>query len=402
MIPHPDRSIAWATVSHPRRRRQTSPGIAQMCSTVATSTRALQSSGGDGAGFATLRVMLAYFDSSIGWGELLKRTAKETQADNGLGLAAQLAYYFFLALFPALLFLLALASFLPAQDLVGRGLSMAQGFAPDQVMGIVGDQLKNIANGRQGGLLSFGVLAAVWSSSAAMVAIIDALNRAYDVEDARPWWKQRLVAILLTIGVAVFLVISAALVIAGPELAGYVADRFGLGDAVEWTWKIVQWPVVFVLVATAIGLIYHFAPDVDQDFAWITPGSLFATLLWLAGSLAFRFYVVNFGSYNATYGAIGGVMVLMLWLYLTGLVIVAGAEMNAEIEHASAHGKAAGEKAPGRRKAIGARAERELRNRQRREPERAARAVRPHPGVAFGRVGALVGGAIAMLFRRRV
>ncbi len=346
--------------------------------------------------------MLAYFESSIGWGELLKRTAKETRADNGLGLAAQLAYYFFLALFPALLFLLALASFLPAQDLVGRGLSMVQGFAPDQVMGIIGDQLKNIANGRQGGLLSFGVLAAVWSSSAAMVAIIEALNHAYDVEDARPWWKQRLVAVLLTIGVAVFLVISAALVIAGPELAGYVADRFGLGTAVEWTWKIVQWPVVFALVATAIGLIYHFAPDVDQDFAWITSGSLFATLLWLAGSLAFRFYVVNFGSYNATYGAIGGVMVLMLWLYMTGLVIVAGAEMNAEIEHASPHGKAAGEKVSGRRKAIGARAERELRNRQSREPEGAPRTVRPRQGVAFGRVGALVGGAIAMLFRRRV
>lgn len=354
--------------------------------------------------------MLAHFDSPLSWGELLKRTLREIKTDNGLGLAAQLAYYFFLALFPALLFLLALASFLPAQDVVGRIVGLLQGVAPQQVLDIIRDQLGQIAEGRQGGLLSFGVIAAVWSSSAAMVAIIDALNRAYDVEDQRPWWKQRLTAVLLTSGVALFVLVAFALVIAGPQTAEFVAARVGLGDVFAWTWKILQWPVVFALVATAIGLIYYFAPDVDQDFAWITPGSLLATLLWLVGSLLFRLYVVNFGSYNETYGAIGGVMVLMLWLYLTGLVILFGAEMNAEIEHASAHGKAPGEKVPGQRKSIGARAAREFRERQTRPATPAqgptmpaARQPRPSAaGFVVARTLALAGGALAALTGRRV
>jgi len=369
--------------------------------------------------------MLAYFESSLTWRELFTRTLRETQADRGLGLAAQLAYYFFLALFPALLFLIAVASYLPAHDLVGRVVGMLQGAAPAEVIEIIRTQLEKIAGGRQAGLLSFGVLAALWSSSAAMVAVIDALNRAYDVEDARPWWKQRVTAILLTVGVALFILVSFALVVAGPQLADWLAARIGLGAAFTWTWKILQWPLVFVLVATAIGLIYYFAPDVDQDFAWITPGSLLATVLWFVGSLAFRFYVVNFGSYNETYGAIGGVMVLMLWLYLTGLCIIVGAEMNAEIEHAAPHAKAPGEKVPGQRKAIGARAAREFQERQERERSRPSVPARPapspgpaphadgstsYPRAATGgpglhgatRMGALIAAAAALLFGRRV
>ena len=302
--------------------------------------------------------MLAYFDSPLDTGELLKRTLRETQADNGLGLAAQLAYYFFLALFPALLFLIAVASFLPAGDVMSRVVGALQGVAPPDVLNIIRTQLEQITSTQSGGLLTFGIVAALLTSSAAMVAIIDALNRAYDVEDARPWWKQRLLAILLTIGVALFILVSFGLVVAGPQLAQYLASYLGLGAAFEWSWKILQWPVVFALIVTGIGLIYYVAPDVDQDYVWITPGALVATVLWLIGSLAFRFYVVNFGSYNETYGTIGGVMVLLTWLYMTGLAIIVGAEMNAEIEHASPHGKEAGEKAPGQRKTIGARAAR--------------------------------------------
>jgi membrane protein len=354
--------------------------------------------------------MLAYFDVRLSLVELLKCTFKETQTDNDLGLAAQLAYYFFLALFPALLFLIALAGFLPAGDLVARVVTMLQNAAPPEVIAIIRDQLTQIAGSESSGILTFGVVAALWSSSAAMVAIVDALNRAYDVEDARPWWKQRLTAILLTIGVAMFVLVSFALVIAGPQLAEYVAARVGFGAAFEWTWKIAQWPIVFALVATAIGLIYYFAPDVEQDFVWITPGSLTATLLWLLGSLGFRYYVVNFGSYNETYGAIGGVMVLMIWLYLTGLVIIVGAEMNAEIEHASAHGKAVGEKVPGERKMIGPRAARAFRETLSRQPPPGAMPVpisraQPRAGVttaALARTTAVLAGAWALFARRGI
>jgi membrane protein len=350
--------------------------------------------------------VLAYFDTTLGWGELIKRTVKETQADKGFGLAAQLAYYFFLALFPALLVLIALAGVFTDAGLVERLVNMMSGAVPPDVISIIRDQLIRISQGQQGGILTFGVLAALWSSSAAIVSLIDSLNGAYDVEDSRPWCKQRLVAIALTVGIAVFIIASFALVLAGPEIADWLAGRFGLGSAFAWTWKIVQWPIVFVLVALAFGLVYYFGPDVEQDFVFLTPGSVLATVLWLLGSLAFRFYVMNFASYNETYGAVGGVMVLLLWLYLSGLVVIVGAEMNAEIEHASPHGKAAGEKVPGERKTIGARAAREFRERQRSSGTRQPAAVlRPPKGwgtAAFARAGVLLSGAVTELFGRRI
>ena len=350
--------------------------------------------------------MLAYFDTTLGWRELLTRTVKETQADNGLGLAAQLAYYFFLALFPALLFLIALAGVFADAGLVERLVSMMSGAVPPDVVSIVRDQLIRVSQGDQGGILTFGVLAALWSSSAAILSLIDALNHAYDVEDSRPWWKQRLVAIGLTVGIAVFIIASFALVLAGPEIADWLASRLGLGSVFVWTWKILQWPLVLLLVGLAFCLVYYFGPDVDQDFVYLTPGSVLATVLWLIGSLAFRFYVVNFATYNETYGAIGGVMVLLLWLYLSGLVVIIGAEANAEIEHASPHGKAPGEKVPGQRKTIGARAAREFRDRQRwggaRPPAPVLRPLQGGGAAAYARAGVLLGGAVSALFGRRI
>lgn len=299
------------------------------------------------------------FNLPIGWGELVKRTATETRDDNGLGLAAQLAYYFFLALFPALLVLVSLAGLISDGPLFVRILGQLDGVAPRAVVDIIREQLAALSQHSGGGILTFGAAAALWSSSAAMVGLIDALNRAYDVEDARPWWKQRLLAIALTFGVAAFALAATALVVSGPELGSWAAGLLGLGPVFEWTWTLLRWPLGLLLIATAFALVYYFAPDVDQDLVWLTPGSVLATVLWLLGSLAFRYYVVNFGSYNATYGPIGGVMVLMLWLYLSGLVVIIGAELNSEIEHASPHGKDAGEKTPGQRKRVGPRAARE-------------------------------------------
>jgi len=137
------------------------------------------------------------------------------------------------------------------------------------------------------------------------------------------------------------------------SMATKVAMWMHLGPIFEWTWKILQWPVVFALASAGIALVYYYAPDAEQDWVWLTPGSIFATTLWLLASLAFKYYVVNISDYAATYGAIGGVMVLMLWFYISGTVILMGAEMNAEIEHASPYGKEPGEKVPGQRRKIG-------------------------------------------------
>ena len=280
-------------------------------------------------------------------------------------MAAQLAYYFFFALFHALLFVIAVASYFPVDTLVDDMFRMLGGFVPPEALSIITDQLKKISEGQKGGLLTLGMAATLWSTSAAMTAIIDTLNSAYDIEEGRPWWKVRLIAIALTVGVAIFILVSFALILIGPRLAEYIAYWTFLGPVFEWTWKILQWPLVFALASTGIAIVHYYAPDAEQDWVWLTPGSVFATTLWLLASLGFKYYVANMGNYTETYGVIGGVMVLMLWFYISGLVILIGAEMNAVIEHASPYGKAPGEKVPGQKRKIGPAAMREWLARQR-------------------------------------
>ena len=304
--------------------------------------------------------MLTRFRLPLGWGELLKRTFKETMADDVFSLAAQQAYYFFFALFPALLALLSIASFFPISNLTDEIVARLSQIAPEDVVRIVSDEINKLSGSKTGGILTIAFLFTLWSSSSAMMAMITTLNTAYDVTESRPWWKTRLVAVALTVGLALFIVVSLTLIIAGPTLAEQLASYFGLGPAFEWTWKILQWPVVFMLVSSTIALVYYFAPDVEQDWVWITPGSVVATGLWVLVSLGFKFYLTSLGggaTYEA-YGVIGGVMVLLLWFYLSGLVILLGAELNAEIEHASPYGKDVGERKPGEKKKVGAAAER--------------------------------------------
>ena len=310
---------------------------------------------------------LATLSAPISWSELAKRTYKDSMEDDSLGLAAQLAYYFFLALFPALLFLLALGSFFQIARFT-ETLPLALGrFAAPEMVALLKEQMQQISNARNGGILSVGLLGAIWSSSAALVSITSALNRAYDIEESRPWWKVRLIAIALTLALGVFVLTSFTLVLAGPALATAAANALGLGAVFSWAWAILQWPIAFALICVAVGLVYYFAPDADQEWVWITPGAVLATALWLLASLLFRVYAVSFGDYQATYGALGGVVVLMLWMYMTGLAIIIGAEVNAEIEHASPWGKEPGEKAPGVRRKIGLAASRAWREQQDRQ-----------------------------------
>ena len=188
--------------------------------------------------------MLKAFRIPIGWMDLLKRTGAEVLADNCLGLAAQLAYYFFLALFPALLFLVALIGFIPVENLMDTIVGTLSRVAPGEVLSIVQDQIVKIADDQAGGLLTFGMLGTIWSSSSGLTAVIDSLNQAYESQEGRPWWKVRLVALGLTVALAIFIIVSTVLVVAGPTLAEKVAEWFSLGAAFTFTWKILQWPVV--------------------------------------------------------------------------------------------------------------------------------------------------------------
>jgi membrane protein len=320
--------------------------------------------------------MLRAFRIPIGWGALLKRTGIEVMADNCLGLAAELAYYFFLALFPALLFLVAILSFVPIDNLMTTITGALARVAPSEVLTLIQNQILEIAQDRNVGLLTLGMIGTIWSTSSGITAIISTLNTAYDITEARPWWKVRLLAIGLTMALAVFIVGASVLVVAGPMLAAKAAAWLHLGAAFTMVWAIVQWPLVIFLVSLGFAIIYYYAPDAEQEWIWITPGSVLATILWLLISLGFRVYVTNFGSYTETYGAVGGVIVVMLWFYLSGLAVLVGAELNAEIEHASPYGKEPGEKVAGEKKKIGALAERDWNDR------RARGTLRP----AFGSV----------------
>lgn len=300
--------------------------------------------------------MLARLRVPLGWTELFKRTGKEALEDDILNLAAQQAYYFFFALFPALLFVIAIASFFPLQSLIDNVVQMLARVAPREVIDIITQQMTQLAEQNSGGLLTFAFLVTIWSSSGAMVAIITTLNTAYNITESRPWWKTRMVAIGLTIGIAFFTIASMFLVLAGPAFAEHLANTLRLGDVFKWAWWVLQWPVIFGLVATAIGLVYYFAPDAEQDWVWITPGSVVATFLWIVVSLGLKLYYTLVPNANATYGTIGGVMVLMLWFYCSSIALLIGAELNTEIEHSSPYGKDPGERVPGEKKAIGARA----------------------------------------------
>jgi membrane protein len=329
--------------------------------------------------------MLAHLKVPLSWGQIFRRTFNEAFFhDNCLGMAAQLAYYFFFALFPALLFLIALASYFPLERLVDDIVLRMSGFAPPEVISIITDQITKISQGESGGLLTLGMLVTLWTTSTAMTAIIDTVNRAYDIDESRPWWQVRLTAVALTIGVSAFVLVSFALLTVGPTFAERYADIVGLGPAFEWSWKILQWPVVFALVSIAVAAIYYWGPDAEQDWVWLTPGSIVATLLWVAASLGLKYYLANFGNYTETYGVIGGVMILLLWFYVSGLVILFGAEMNAEIEHASPYGKDEGEKVPGQKRKLGPARMREWMARQRRRRPRSAPALEPHPDSRAG------------------
>lgn len=278
--------------------------------------------------------MLVYFTPPIPWREIAKRVVAEINDDNCLGLAAQLSFYFLLGLFPALLFFVAIIAYLPIENVLDELLLALAAVAPTEMVNLLRTQLDAVAEGSRASLVTLGIVGAIWSSSAAMVAIIDALNRAYDVGEWRPWWKRRLVAIALTIALALFLLTAFVMVLLGPEVITALADRLGLAPAAQVAWRILRWPVLVCCVVLGVDLVYHFAPNRQAPWSWITPGSALATALWIVASFGFKLYVVNFGNYTATYGAIGGAIITMMWFYVSGLALLVGAELNAVIEHA--------------------------------------------------------------------
>jgi membrane protein len=279
--------------------------------------------------------------------ELGRRVWHELSADEVVDRAAALAYYFLFAIFPTLLFLTSLLGLLPLPGLMERLLDYVDRAVPPDAASILGRTLEEIQAGARRGLLSIGAIAALWAASSGMASVMTALNVAYDVEDTRPWWKRRLLSILLTLGFALFILTALVLLVFGVQIGGAVAAALGLGALFTVTWNVLNIPIVVAFVLVGIALVYYFAPAAKQHWRWVTPGSVVALVLWLAMSFGLRLYVARFTDYSATYGSIGGVMLLMLWLYLTGLALLVGAEINAEIEHAAAERGEVTAKGPG-------------------------------------------------------
>jgi membrane protein len=251
--------------------------------------------------------------------------------------AAALSYYFLFALFPTLLFLTTLVGLLPIPYLLDQLIGYIARVLPADAASLLVKTLGEIRTGASGGLLSLGVIAALWGASGGMLSIISALDKAYGVEDTRPWWKRRLIAIALTCGFSLFTLTAMLLLVFGARIGEAAAALLGLGPLFTRTWNVLQWPAIMLCALTGIGLVYYLAPVARQRWTWITPGSTFAVVAWLAMSFVLRLYVHYLGNYNATYGSIGGVILLMLWLYWSSLALLVGAEINAQIADASAH-----------------------------------------------------------------
>lgn len=290
----------------------------------------------------------------MGWRDLAKRVWAEIQADNVFGRAAELSYYFLLALFPFLIFLTSIIGFV-----LGSGTGTRHALfdylariMPPSAFQLISNTMYEVSESTGGGKLSFGILAALWAASNGLGAITESLNDAYDLEETRPWWKQRLTAIGLTIALSIFIIGALVLVVAGGRIAEWLAAHYGFGPVFPLGWKIIQWPVVLACMTFAFALIYYVAPDFrKQSWQWLTPGSVIGVALWLLVSLGFRVYLHYFNSYSATYGSLGAVIILMLWLYFTGAAVLIGGEVNSEIENAAAkqgdpEAKEKGEKAP--------------------------------------------------------
>ena len=335
--------------------------------------------------------------SSLTWRDLAVKTYHEVVDDDVLGMAAQLSYYFFLALFPAILFGLALASFFPLQSLTDDLSRVLGPVVSPEVLKLIQDQMQRLGNAESGGLLTFGVLGALWSSSAALVSIVDALNRAYDIEESRPWWKVRLVAMGLTIGLAVFILVALTLVLAGPShrhLPRRTAGH-GLGPEMDLADSSVARRARPRRAGARRRVLFR--PGRGAGLGVDHAGRPVGSVLWLLVSLATKVYVANFTDYNAAYGSVGGVMVVMLWMYVSSIAILVAAELNAEIEHASPHGKKPGQKTPEGRRVLGPRAARLAEERPQAEPETPAPAPwppappsEPAHGPALGAVAAAV------------
>lgn len=279
----------------------------------------------------------------LGLGQLLKRTAKEVGDDHVMAFAGNLTYHTMLAIFPFVIFVLSVLFVAGQENLLVDGVRQLQdaGALSEGAASTIIGQVEALAESSSSALglgLLLSVLTALWAVSGAMRSVMEAMNVMYEVDESRGVVSRYVTSVVLAIGVAAMFVVALGLVVAGPSIAAM------LGEVGQWAWLILQWPLLIGFVLLGVALTYYFAPNVEQEFRFITVGSVVATAMWLVFSLAFSAYVNNFGSYNETYGALAGVIILLLYTFYTSVLILVGAEINQVIEDANPAGKDEGQK----------------------------------------------------------
>lgn len=287
-----------------------------------------------------------------GWKDVLWRVKRQIEVDHIPIIAAGLAFYAMLALFPTLIALLSIYGLVASAEQVSQQVSQLYGALPSGAAEVIDQQLSGIA-GQSGGLgwgAILGLVGALWAASTGTQALIKGVNLAYDEEEKRGFVKLRAVALLMTVGLILAIIVAVAAIVFVPIVLGYI----GLGGAAETLIRIGRWPALAVLTAMGLAVVYRYAPDRrEAKWRWVTWGSAIATVLWLVASLGFSWYVDNFGNYNEVYGSIGGVIVLLLWLYLSAFVVLLGAELDSELEAQTAKDSTVGPDRPmGERDAV--------------------------------------------------
>jgi membrane protein len=289
--------------------------------------------------------MKAFDLHGLGVWQLAKQVVAEFGEDAMPTYAAALAYRAIFSIFPFLLFLVALLGVLDLPQLFEWLQQQAALVVPGETMDQVTQVLQEVKTPK-GGLLSLGILLAIWSAAGGVLSAMEALNVAYDVRETRPAWKRYLLAILYTVGIAALMILAAAFMVLGPQLAGPIADFLGLQDVFVTVWAWLRWPVAVLLLLLVIALVYYVGPDIEQPFRYITPGAMLAVVVWILASAGFGWYVANFADYSATYGSIGAIIVMLFYFYISASVLLFGAEVNAVIEQHSQEAKAEVKKDP--------------------------------------------------------
>jgi membrane protein len=267
---------------------------------------------------------------SVGLFGVVKSTVNKFIEDELFTYASALAFQMFFSLFPFLLFLLALISLLDMQPFFDWLRQQAELVLPQSTVELVNPVIDQLQT-QQSGLFSVGILIALWTASSAVRSTMDAMNKAHGVREGRKPWKRIPLSLCYTVGIAGALLIAAALMVLGPQVLNWIAQQAGLEQIVGTVWNWLRWPVAIFLLVAVVAVVYFVAPDVNQRFRLISPGSVLAVVVWIATSLGFAYYAQNFANYNATYGSIGAIIVFLLYLHISCTVLLFGAELNAVI-----------------------------------------------------------------------